>query len=291
MKKRVAVIGKKGRLGAALCRDLTNEYDVFALGRENVDLERPVPDQLQGVEFDLLINTAAATNVDWCENNRARAHRINATSVGELGLLTAKLGIRMIHISTDYVFDGKSRRPYHETDPAHPISAYGRTKKEGEDILLETSPDHLAIRVSWVFGPDKPSFVDSIIDRAINHSTAEAIADKFSAPTYTLDFAAWLRPLLFEQPIGGLLHLCNGGECTWQEYGQWAVDVAGKQGLELSAKEIKPINLTSMKTFVAERPIYTVMDTSRFTTVTGIRPRPWREAVSDFVREKFRRQA
>jgi dTDP-4-dehydrorhamnose reductase len=287
MKKRIALLGKNGRLGAAIWRGLGNDYEIIPLGRSELDLEQSIAEQINDIEFDLLINSAAVTNVDWCEKNPREAHRINESAVAELAALAIDRGARMIHVSTDYVFDGKSSRPYLETDPAMPICVYGRAKKAGENALLNVSPNHLAIRVSWVFGPDKPSFIDAILDRAIHHPDAEAITDKFSTPTYTLDFIEWLRPILFDNPISGLVHLCNQGECSWQQYGQCAVEVAAKEGIELRTRQIRPIHLSSMKNFVAARPIYSVMDTTRFASETGIRPRPWQEAVSDFVRRKF----
>ncbi len=140
-----------------------------------------------------------------------------------------------MHVSTDYVFDGLASRPYREEDAAKPISVYGKTKRLGEELLLQSSADHLVIRVSWVFGPDKPSFIDLLLDRAIGQEEVAAIDDKFSAPTYTVDFAQWIRPLLFELPIGGILHLCNSGGCSWREYAQCAVDAARQEKVQLKA--------------------------------------------------------
>jgi dTDP-4-dehydrorhamnose reductase len=287
MKRRIAIIGKNGRLGSALCRDLGDEYDTLAFGREELDLTRPIRERLKSVEFDLLINVAAATNVDWCEQHPAEASLINARSVSELGTLCAGRGVRCVHVSTDYVFDGLASRPYREEDPAKPISIYGETKRLGEELLLQSSADHLVIRVSWVFGPDKPSFIDLLLDRAIGQEAVAAIDDKFSAPTYTVDFGQWIRPLLFELPIGGILHLCNSGGCSWREYAQCAVDAALQEKVRLKAHEVVPIALDSMTMFVARRPVYTVLATDKFSKTTGLSPRPWRDAVREYVQKKF----
>ena len=126
--------------------------------------------------------------------------------------------------------------PYREEDPAEPISHYGASKRAGEIALLETSERHLAVRVSWVFGPDRPSFIDQVLQRAREQEQAAAIADKWAVPTYTADTATLLRPFLRDVPEGGLLHLCNGGSCTWQEYGQFALDCAAAAGVELRAR-------------------------------------------------------
>jgi dTDP-4-dehydrorhamnose reductase len=289
MKRRIAILGKNGRLGAALCRDLADEYQILPLGRAELDLMRPIREQLKDVEFDLLINAAAATNVDWCEGHFAEASQINARSVSELGSLCLERGVRCLHVSTDYVFDGLATRPYREEDQATPISVYGKTKRLGEEFLLRTGADHLVIRVSWVFGPDKPGFVDMLLDRAMNEESVVAIDDKFAAPTYTVDFAQWIRPLLFDLPVGGILHLCNSGGCSWREYAQCAVEAARQEKVPLKAREVHPISLGSMETFVARRPAYTVLATDKFSKITGLFPRPWQDAVTEFVQKKYSR--
>ena len=281
------MVGKNGRLGAALCRALADTYEVLAYGRAELDLTKPVGEQLRDAKFDLLINAAAATNVDWCERHQEAADQINGHAVAELGAISAERGVRCIHVSTDYVFDGLARRPYTEEDPAIPISVYGRSKLLGEELLLQTAPDHLAIRVSWVFGPDKPSFVDWALEQALTRETLSAIDDKVSSPTYTLDFVRWVRPLLFDLPMGGILHLCNPGGCTWREYAQWAIDVAREKGILFRTHEVQPIKLESMSAFVARRPIYTVLATEKFSKTAGLSTRPWKAAVRDFVQTKF----
>jgi dTDP-4-dehydrorhamnose reductase len=287
MKRRIAVIGKNGRLGASLCRVLTDNFHILPFDRTELDLRNPLAKQLDGVEFDLLINAAAATKVDWCEGHQDEAAQINAYAPGELGKICAERGVRCLHISTDYVFDGSDARPRSEEDKASPINVYGRTKRLGEELLLEADPRHLVIRVSWVFGPDKPSFIDWALDQATSTETVSAIYDKFSAPTYTLDFTAWIRPLLFDLPAGGILHLCNSGRCSWRDYAQFAIDVAREQGVRVRAPEVHPVSLDSMKSFVAARPLNTVMATQKYSKITGITPRSWPEAVREFVRKKF----
>jgi dTDP-4-dehydrorhamnose reductase len=289
MKKRIAIVGKNGRLGAALCRALADTYEVLPFGRQELNLTKPARERLKGVPFDLLINVAAATNVDWCEQHEAEADQINARAVAELGMLCAERGVRCLHVSTDYVFDGSASRAYSEEDPAMPINVYGKTKLLGEELLLRAHPDHLAIRVSWVFGPDKPSFVDWALDQALSRDTVSAIDDKVSSPTYTLDFAQWIRPILFELPIGGILHLCNSDGCTWREYAQAAIDAARQEGIRFKTQEVQPITLDSMIAFKARRPVYTVLATGKFSETTGLSARPWRDAVRDFVRKKFSR--
>jgi dTDP-4-dehydrorhamnose reductase len=151
--------------------------------------------------------------------------------------------------------------------------------------VLAVSADHLVVRVSWVFGPDRPSFVDWIIDRAREQEDVEAVADKFSTPTYTLDIAEMLRPLIRQSTARGIVHLANSGACSWREYGQWALDCCAREGVALRAKTVGAITLADMKNFIARRPVHTIMATSRYQQWTGREPRSWRDAVAEYVRE------
>ncbi|MEI9895596.1 MAG: sugar nucleotide-binding protein [Chthoniobacter sp.] len=191
-----------------------------------------------------------------------------------------------MHIGTDYVFDGTKVTAYEEDDKPNPLSQYGASKLAGERGLLAVSEGHLVVRVSWVFGPDRASFVDQIVQRALEHERVEAIADKVSVPTCTLDAARLLLPLLDRPEIGGVLHLCNTGECTWQEYGQHALDCAAAIGLPLKARIVEPLKLAEMKAFIARRPVYTPLATGKYTRLTGITSRPWKESVEDYLRTR-----
>ena len=281
-----AIIGSGGRLGAALAREWKRAGDVI-IGFNHAALDvgdwRAVWAALEPIDFDALVNCAALTNVDYCEAHEEEAFRINGAAAITLGDLCARKGSRMIHISTDYVFDGEKRTPYVEEDSAHPLGKYAASKLAGEDALLGQWPQHLVARVSWVFGPDRPSFVDQILTRALETEDLAAIADKIAVPTYTLDVAQWLRPFLAEVREGGLLHLCNAGACSWQEYGQFAIDRAVAAGAPLKGCVVAPQKMADLKAFVARRPVYTVMSTAKLTRFTGLTPRSWRDAVEDYV--------
>jgi dTDP-4-dehydrorhamnose reductase len=280
------IVGSGGRLGATLAREWQRKGDeVVGFNHAAVDLTNPtaLKAALDPLDFDALVNCAALTNVDYCETHEREAYRINADAVGEIGAICAEKNARMIHISTDYVFDGEKRTPYVEEDAAHPLGIYAASKLAGERALLASWPQHLIARVSWVFGPDRPSFVDQIVKRALESEDVAAIADKWAVPTYTLDMAKWLRPLLAEVNAGGLLHVCNAGECTWQQYGQFAIDCALAAGAPLKGRIVAPQKMADLKAFVAKRPVHTVMSTAKFTRLTGLTPRLWEDAVRDYV--------
>ncbi|HEX4641434.1 MAG TPA: dTDP-4-dehydrorhamnose reductase [Chthoniobacterales bacterium] len=284
--KRVVIIGAGGRLGAALAREYAADFDVVAFNHSQLDLGQPeqLRATLGGLEFDALINTAAQTNVDRCESHQEEAFALNAEAPRILAGICRQKNGRFIHISTDYVFDGEKREPYTEEDEARPISVYGESKREGERRALEANDHALIGRVSWVFGPDRPSFIDWAIDQACEHEEVKAIADKWATPTYTLDLAQWLKPLLIDSNAAGILHLANSGECSWQEYAQWALDCCRAEGIPMQADTIGAQSLSEMKTFIAKRPAYSVLATKKYEALTGHTPRPWQEAVADFVR-------
>ena len=295
----ILIVGVGGRLGAALSREYGREHDVVGLTRAQLDLRQveEIEAKIGRLEFDLMINCAAQTNVDRCETEREEAFLINAKAPAVLAKICAERQVRLIHISTDYVFDGEGGEPYAEDDAANPVSVYGESKKEGEELVLAAGGRSLVVRVSWVFGPERPSFVDAIIERARTSEKVEAIADKFSTPSYTLDLAVMLKPFLWSRRAPapddragndfhtGIMHLTNDGACSWQEYGQWALDCCVANGVALKTEQVGALRLAEMKAFVARRPAHTVLSTSRYRQWSGYSPRPWREAVADYVRD------
>jgi dTDP-4-dehydrorhamnose reductase len=288
-KSKIVIIGSGGRLGAALMREYRDQFDVTGFNHLQLDLESldEMRKKLCVIDFDVLINAAAFTNVDLCERERDLALRINAEAPRILAEICRDKKAKLIHFSTDYVFDGEKREPYTESDPANPISVYGESKRAGEKFVVQTGDRHLIVRVSWVFGPDRPSFIDGIIKRARESNYVDAIADKFSTPTYTRDIAQIL-PQFFELNVeGGILHFANSGECSWQEYAQWALDCCASEGIALKAKTVGALKLADMKDWIARRPVYSVLSTAKYSAWTGDSPRAWRYAVADYIRHFY----
>ena len=284
LEMKIAIIGSNGRLGAALVREYQRDYEVTSYDRSQFDLGQVdrIRSALAGAKFELLINCAALTNVDYCESHREEAFVVNAETPRLLAKIANEKSAKLVHFSTDYVFDGKKMGPYVEEDKAVPLSVYGESKLEGERRVLEVSSQNLVVRLSWVFGPDKPSFIDQIIQRARESGVVTAVADKFSAPTYTIDIASWLR-LAVDKDANGILHLANNGGCSWQEWAQYAIDVCRSLGIPLKAERVGAVSLADMKNFVAQRPVYTVLSTSKFAAFTGVEPRHWRAAVAEYI--------
>jgi dTDP-4-dehydrorhamnose reductase len=302
---KLLIVGSSGRLGAALMREYREKFDVAGFSHSELDLADPnqIHAKIGHFDFDILINAAALTDVDLCEKERAQAFAINAEAPRILAEICRDKKAKLIHFSTDYVFDGEKREPYLESDPAGPISIYAESKREVEELVMRTDERHLVVRVSWMFGPDRPSFVDVMIDRARGSEHVDAVADKFSTPTYTRDIARMLpqfflsyavaggadpgQAAISDRGYSGILHFANAGECSWQEYAQFALDCCRSLGILLKAKTVGALKLADMKNWVARRPVYTVLSTEKFFSLTGATPRNWRDAVAEYVREHY----
>ncbi len=285
---KIVIIGAGGRLGAMFMREYRDKFDVVGFNHAQLDLadQSQLREKLGAFDVDLVINAAAFTNVDLCETQHEQAFRINAEAPRVLAEICRGKNAKLIHFSTDYVFDGEKREPYTEDDVAKPISVYGESKWEGEKLVLQTH-GHLVVRVSWVFGPDRPSFIDAMIKRARESDQVDAIADKISTPTYTRDIAQAL-PQFFDSDVpGGILHFASSGECSWQEYAQFSVDCCRSLGIPLKAKMVRTLKLSDMKNWVARRPVYSVLSTEKFFSLTGTTPRNWRDAVAEYVRSFY----
>ena len=289
---KIVVLGARGRLGAALVRRYSSMHDVIALGRSDVDLLNvtQIQSRLSGLSFDVLINAAGITNVDHCEIHSDEARSSNATGPECVARICERKRARMVHVSTDYVFSGEGQSPQHEGDATHPANVYGQTKLEGEQLVMAACPAALVVRVSWLFGLDKDSFPDRIIKTALSSTTVDAVSDKWSSPTYAEDLCDWLLPLLQEKTgCTGVLHLCNSGWASWQEYGQESLDIASRLGLPLQTRKVESLSMKGFSGFTAKRPPFTVLSTDRFQSVSGITPRHWQEALSEYVRVKYTR--
>ncbi len=283
---KVLIIGAKGRMGAALVRRYIRSRDTLAWGREELDLLdlESIPGKLEAADFKVLVYAAGITNVDYSEDHEHEARCTNQEAPLILAGICKQKGARFIYVSTDYVFDGRSDILLSETSPPAPLSVYGRSKLAGEHSVLAVSPGFLVIRVSWLFGPDRSSFPDMILQRAMNSDHVEAISDKVSCPTYSEDLAAWIEPMLDDQRYSGLLHLCNSGSTSWQNYGQVTLDIAARLGIPLKTTRVEGVSRVNFPAFKAERPQFTSFDTGKYQQLSGHTPRPWQEALEEYLK-------
>ncbi len=281
--RRWFVTGSEGQLGSALRRQIQARGDVFH-GR---DLELDVADAaaveaellgLEGGPPDLLVNAAAFTHVDRCEEEPELAGRVNAEAPAGLARLCVRHGIRFVHVSTDYVFDGEASRPIPEEAPPSPRSVYGRTKWEGERAVLGADPNALVVRTSWVFGRGR-NFVGAVLEQAqralAEGSGLRVVDDQRGRPTWAEDLATAILFLL-EWGATGLVHFANDGEATWWDLAREALDLRGFDAVPIERIATGALGLP------APRPRYSVLDCTKARSA-GVPMRPWREALAAYL--------
>ncbi|HEY9498892.1 MAG TPA: dTDP-4-dehydrorhamnose reductase [Terrimesophilobacter sp.] len=268
------VTGATGMLGQDLQKVLTGR-SVTALGRSDLDVTdaSAVSDAVEGHHY--VINCAAYTKVDDAETHEAEAFAVNATGAGNLAAAAAKHGSRFVQLSTDYVFDGTATEPYSEDATRHPVSAYGRTKAEGERLALEHNPGRtFIVRTAWLYGEHGPNFVKTMLRLAAEHETVTVVTDQLGQPTWSLDLATRIVELLDAGAPTGIYHATNSGRASWYEFAKEVFSVAG-----LDPDRVKP---TSSAQFVrpAPRPAYSVLGQEGWRRA-GLAPlRDWKEALA-----------
>ncbi|MEO8614506.1 MAG: NAD(P)-dependent oxidoreductase [Luteolibacter sp.] len=284
---RVAVTGTTGRVGAALARHLAVRHEIIPLPRNDCDLDDPasLKTALTTLKCDVLINPAGITSLEACEDNPQMAMRVNSAAAGKMAEWAAQNGVRFFHFSTDYVFAGETSGLRTEAEKPIPLSVYGRSKLAGERAAL-AQPGTCVIRVSWVFGPEKPSFIDQTFDAALAGRPLAAIADKFSLPVFTADLAEWME-ILISKKTEGILHACNSGEpVSWHGMASVVVEEMLACGAIQSHPQIAALKLENVAAFRAVRPRFTAMDTSLLAKEIGKVPRPWSDAIKSYVRDR-----
>jgi dTDP-4-dehydrorhamnose reductase len=285
---RLAITGTTGRVGRALADGLAGTHEVIELPRRVFDLADPAcAERLGDWDFDLLLNPAGLTGLEHCEDDTELAEQVNVRAPAAMAAFCQAQGRRILHFSTDYVFAGLEPGLRREDDPTGPLSVYGRTKEAGERAVLAAGGT--VMRVAWVFGPEKPAFPDTVIDRALAGQEIAAVADKFSLPAYTPDLCGWVRGLLEAGCPVGLFHACNGGPVT--SWHGMALEIVAclreRHGIEVP--EPKPLLMAEMAAFRAVRPRHTAMATARLSALLGeaAAPRDWREALREHVESRL----
>ena len=275
---RPMIVGAGGMLGRHLAEILIPDHpDTVCATRDEIDITDYFGTRwnLERLEPTVVINCAALTDVDGCEARAEEANRVNGEGAGLLSRACREVGARIIHVSTDFVFDGASERPYREDDAARPLSAYGRSKLLGERRVAEENPDHLIVRCSWLYGPYGRSFVSAILEAARAGRTPRVVTDQHGTPTYTADLGWAIRRLL-DMPARGVIHFANAGVCSRLELAREALRAAGL------AVPVEPIRSDELSR-PARRPAYSALDTARYAALAGEPPRPWQETLADYV--------
>lgn len=280
--KALVLGGKTGLVGQALAEVLQNSgWDVTSIGRGEVDFRDPraadaLAALLDEIEPACVFNAIAYTDVDKAEEDVENATLLNRTLPATLARLLKSRSCQFVHYSTDFVFNGKKQTPYTIDDPTEPLSVYGKTKLAGEEAILALDlPHYLIIRSAWLFGPGRKQFISVMLDLARTHREINVIHDQAGSPTYTVDLAQYSLKLL-ESGVSGLFHVVNSGQASKCELAAEAIALAQ---IECSINPISSAEYAQK----APRPAYSVLDYSALTRVTGITPRPWPQALREYI--------
>lgn len=269
------ITGAAGMLGHDLQHVLADR-SVTALARGDLDVTDADAVERAVAGHDVVINCAAYTKVDDAEDNEDAAFAVNATGPANLARAAATHGAKLVQLSTDYVFDGTATAPYAEDAPRHPISAYGRTKAEGEELALSLNPSATyVVRTAWTYGAHGPNFVKTMLRLAASNDTVSVVDDQFGQPTWTMDVARQITQMLDNGLPPGIYHATSGGVTTWFEFTKQIFRNTG-----LDPERVLP---TTSAAFVrpAPRPAYSVLGHDRWKR-SGMEPiRDWQEALAD----------
>jgi dTDP-4-dehydrorhamnose reductase len=280
------ITGAGGMVGQDLASALRETDDVRAFDRMDLDItdEQAVTAALRSAKPDVVVNCAAYTRVDEAENNEALATAVNGEGVRLLARAADEVDSLLVHLSTDFVFDGRKRQPYEITDAVGPLSAYGRSKLLGERHAL-TARRHLLIRTAWLFGPHGPNFVEAIRNQVMKgNKELRVVDDQRGRPTYTPHLARAIvrasRLAHADPEMAGIIHYADRPECSWFDFAAAIVEELGPGDVTVS-----PVSTAAFPR-PAPRPAYSVLSTERYEKITGMATEEWRPGLREYLAKR-----
>ena len=274
---KILITGSNGMLGHDLQEVLKNKHELILTTSKTLNITDR--DQVLKVicenKPDVVINSAAYTDVDGCEDNHDIAYGVNGEGVRNLALACKEIDCPLVHISTDYVFNGKNNRPWVEDDEIDPINVYGKSKLEGEEAILEILDKYFIVRTAWLYGVNGKNFPKTMLELAKNHSEITVVYDEVGSPTYTLDLAYGISQLI-ETDYYGIYHITNSESCSWCEFARYIFEVAGV--------DVNVIPVTASEfARPAPRPSYSVLENKNW-IYNGFKPlRSYKEAIKEYI--------
>jgi len=275
---RLLITGGLGLLGKEIARVFEGSAGIRTTDREEWDVTDPAAcrREVDGFRPDVVIHCAAWTAVDRAESEPETARILNVEGTRNVARACRERGVLMVTFGTDYIFDGASSRPYREEDAANPLSVYGKTKWEAEQALREEGGDHLLVRTQWMFGPAGKNFIRTILERARRGETLRVASDQVGCPTFSRDLAAAVRNLLGAR-ARGTVHFSGAGETSWFGLARYVLERCA-----LPAALLSPARTRELP-YPAPRPAYGVLSKEKYRAITGVSPRPWEEAVEEYL--------
>ena len=290
---KLLIIGASGQLGCELVRQANpHEFTLLTPSENQIDITRHdhVNNGLAQLRPDMIINAAAYTNVDGAESEAEKAFAVNATGAANLARLCARLQIPLIHVSTDFVFDGSRQLPYRETDPTAPLGVYGQSKAAGEEKIRSTLNEHIIVRTAWLYGIDGHNFVKTMLGLFREKTHIRVVNDQYGSPTSASDLADALLEVALRlkqepNPAWGTYHYCGQGITTWYEFAEYIFKLA-KSRTSLCTRHLEPITTADWPTS-ATRPPYSALDCSRISAEFGIYPKAWQLSLKTTLDRMF----
>ncbi|HEY5577271.1 MAG TPA: dTDP-4-dehydrorhamnose reductase [Deferrimonas sp.] len=275
---RLLITGGLGLLGKEIEAVFRGRAEILTTDREAWDVTDPAAcrREVDGFRPDVVIHCAAYTAVDRAESEPEAARLLNVEGTRNVARACRERGVLMVTFGTDYIFDGTSRRPYREEDPGNPLSVYGKTKWAAEQALREDGGDHLLVRTQWLFGPAGGNFIRTILEKARRGETLRVASDQVGCPTFSRDLADAVRKLVAAR-ARGTVHFSGEGETSWFGLARYVLQRCG-----LSTESLFPARTRELP-YPAPRPAYGVLSKERYRAVTGVSPRPWEEAVGEYL--------
>lgn len=276
---KIVITGAKGMLGTKLM-DILIGHDLIGMDAQELDItdKSNASKVIASHKPDAVINCAAFTRVDDCETKVDLAFAVNSVGPENLALACKDNDVKLVHIGTDYVFDGTNTTPYKEEDKTNPLSIYGKSKLAGEDNIRAVLDNHLIIRTQWLYGENGPNFVETILRIAKERDELRVVNDQWGAPTYTKDLGLAIKALI-ENDCRGTYHAANSGSCTWYEF---TLEILRLEGLE---KNVVPVT-TEEFARPARRPSYSVFNCDKVKTEAGFIFRHWRDALAEYMKTR-----
>ena len=274
---KILITGSNGMLGHDLIEALKDNHELVLTTSRTLDItdKEQVFDFISQNKPDIVINSAAYTDVDGCEENQDLAYSINGEGVKNLAFACREADSALLHISTDYIFNGENTRPWVEDDEIGPISVYGKSKLKGEQAILEILDKFFIVRTAWLYGVNGRNFPKTMLELAENHSQITVVYDEVGTPTYTPDLAKAISQLI-ETEHYGIYHITNSGSCSWCEFASYIFEITGT--------DVKVIPVTASEfARPAPRPHYSVLENKNWIS-KGFKPlRSYKDAIKEYV--------
>ncbi|BES84179.1 NAD(P)-dependent oxidoreductase [Pectobacterium araliae] len=280
---KILLTGANGQLGRCFQDRLPADWQVWATDTAELDITdyEKVLTAVKAFQPDAIVNAAAYTAVDKAESEPELAELVNKTGPENLALAAKEVGARLVHVSTDYVFDGNATVPYVETDKTNPLGVYGKTKLDGEIAVSHVFPDAIIIRTAWVFSEYGNNFVKTMLRLAKERDELSIVSDQRGCPTYAGDIAQAIIDLLNKAIIGEIYHYCGDEEISWYGFAEVIFAQALKKGILVKTPKIKPITTEQYPT-PASRPAYSSLNCNKIKK-SGVNPSNWERAISDII--------